>query len=94
VAALISHATGVAPYFVGKPNPLMIRTALNTLDAHSETTALVGDRMDTDIVAGLEAGLHTVLVLTGVSAPEDADRHAYRPSRIVHSVAELVPDLS
>ena len=94
VAALISHATGVAPYFVGKPNPLMIRTALNTLDAHSETTALVGDRMDTDIVAGLEAGLHTVLVLSGVSAPEDADRHAYRPSRIVHSVAELVPDLS
>ena len=55
---------------------------------------LVGDRMDTDIVAGLEAGLHTVLVLSGVSAPEDADRHAYRPSRIVHSVAELVPDLS
>ena len=94
VAALISHATGVAPYFVGKPNPLMIRTALNTLDAHSETTAMIGDRMDTDIVAGLEAGLHTVLVLSGVSGLDDAERHAYRPSRIVQSVAELVPDLS
>ena len=60
VAALISHATGVAPYFVGKPNPLMMRTAMNTLDAHSETTAMVGDRMDTDIVSGLEAGLEGI----------------------------------
>lgn len=94
VAALISHATGVTPYFVGKPNPLMIRTALNTLDAHSETTALVGDRMDTDMVAGLEAGLHTVLVLSGVSTAEDAERHAYRPSRIVASVADLIADLT
>lgn len=93
VAALISHATGVAPYFVGKPNPLMIRTALNTLDVHSETTALVGDRMDTDMVAGLEAGLYTVLVLSGVSTAADAERHAYRPSRIVASVADLVDDL-
>src|SRR5215212_10073296 len=64
VAALISHATGVAPYFVGKPNPLMIRSALNALDAHSETSAMVGDRMDTDVVAGLEAGLEAILVLT------------------------------
>jgi NagD protein len=93
VAALISHATGVAPYFVGKPNPLMIRTALNTLDVHSETTALVGDRMDTDVVAGLEAGLFTVLVLSGVSAAKDAERHAYRPSLVVGSVADLVDDL-
>jgi NagD protein len=94
VAALISHATGVAPYFVGKPNPLMIRTALNTLDVHSETTALVGDRMDTDVVAGLEAGLFTVLVLSGVSAAKDAERHAYRPSLVVGSVADLVDELS
>src|SRR3954465_8911388 len=65
VAALISRATGVAPYFVGKPNPLMMRSALNAIDAHSETTAMVGDRMDTDVVAGLEAGMHTILVLTG-----------------------------
>ena len=65
VAALISRATGVDPYFVGKPNPLMIRSTLNALDAHSEQTAMVGDRMDTDIVAGIEAGLETFLVLTG-----------------------------
>ena len=68
VAALISRATGVDPYFVGKPNPLMMRSALNAIDAHSETTAMIGDRMDTDIVAGLEAGLETILVLTGVTA--------------------------
>jgi NagD protein len=93
VAALISRATGVAPYFVGKPNPLMIRSALNAIDAHSEGTALIGDRMDTDIVAGLEAGLETVLVLTGVTAREDTERHPYRPSRIVDSIAELVDEL-
>ena len=67
VAALISRATGVQPYFVGKPNPLMMRSALNAIDAHSECTAMIGDRMDTDIVAGLEAGLETILVLTGVT---------------------------
>jgi NagD protein len=93
VAALISRATGVAPYFVGKPNPLMIRSALNAIDAHSESTAMIGDRMDTDIVAGLEAGLETVLVLTGVTGLEDAERHPYRPSRIVDSIAELVEEL-
>ena len=57
VAALISRATGVEPYFVGKPNPLMMRSALNAIEAHSEDTAMIGDRLDTDIVAGLEAGL-------------------------------------
>jgi NagD protein len=93
VAALVSRATGVAPYFVGKPNPLMIRSALNAIDAHSESTAMVGDRMDTDIVAGLEAGLETVLVLTGVTAREDTERHPYRPSRIVDSIAELIEEL-
>ena len=93
VAALITRATGVEPYFVGKPNPLMMRTALNTLEAHSETTAMIGDRMDTDIVAGLEAGLETILVLTGVTAAAEAERFPYRPSRIVDSVADLVPEL-
>src|SRR5438094_2412459 len=73
VAALISRATGVDPYFVGKPNPLMMRSALNALDAHSESTAMIGDRMDTDIVAGLEAGLETILVLTGVTSRADAE---------------------
>jgi len=93
VAALISKATGVEPYFVGKPNPLMMRSALNAIDAHSETTAMIGDRMDTDIVSGLEAGLHTILVLTGLTSRHDAERHPYRASRIVDSVADLLDGL-
>ena len=93
VAALISRATGVAPYYVGKPNPLMMRSALNSLGAHSETAAMIGDRMDTDVVAGLEAGMHTVLVLTGSTAAGDIDRYPYRPSRIVDSIADLADDL-
>ena len=92
-AALISRATGVAPYFVGKPNPLMMRSALNALDAHSEHTAMIGDRMDTDVVSGLEAGLEAILVLTGVTLRAEAERHPYRPSRIVESVADLVDEL-
>src|SRR5256886_4492204 len=92
VAALISRATGVEPYFVGKPNPLMMRSALNALDAHSETAAMIGDRMDTDIVSGLEAGMHTILVLTGLTTREDAERYPYRPSQIVDSVADLIED--
>jgi NagD protein len=93
VAALISRATGVAPYFVGKPNPLMMRSALNAIDAHSETTAMVGDRMDTDVVSGLEAGMHTILVLTGSTTRAAAERFPYRPSRIVDSIADLVDEL-
>jgi NagD protein len=93
VAALITKATGVEPYFVGKPNPLMMRSALNALEAHSETTAMIGDRMDTDIVAGLEAGLETILVLSGVTAAAETERFPYRPSRIVDSVADLIDDL-
>jgi NagD protein len=90
VAALISKATGVEPYFVGKPNPLMMREALRTIEAHSEVTAMVGDRMDTDVIAGMEAGLRTILVLTGISTRETAERFPYRPSQIVESVADLV----
>ncbi|MBS1894734.1 MAG: HAD family hydrolase [Actinobacteria bacterium] len=93
VAALITRATGVEPYFVGKPNPLMMRSALNALNAHSETTAMIGDRMDTDIVAGLEAGMQTILVLSGVTTRAEAERFPYRPSRIVDSVADLIDDL-
>ena len=92
VAALISRATGVEPYFVGKPNPLMMRSALNAIDAHSETAAMIGDRMDTDIVSGLEAGMHTILVLTGITSRADAERYPYRPSQIVESVADLIDD--
>ena len=93
VAALISKATGVEPYFVGKPNPLMMRSALNAIDAHSETAAMVGDRMDTDVVSGLEAGMHTVLVLTGSTQRAEAERFPYRPSRIVDSIADLIDEL-
>jgi NagD protein len=93
VAALISRATGVEPYFVGKPNPLMMRSALNAIDAHSETAAMIGDRMDTDVVSGLEAGMETILVLTGLTTGEDAERHPYRPSRIIDSIADLIPEL-
>jgi NagD protein len=93
VAALISRATGRDPYYVGKPNPLMMRSALNNLDAHSETSAMIGDRMDTDVVSGMEAGMETILVLTGVTTPGDAERHPFRPSRIVESVADLIDEL-
>jgi NagD protein len=93
VAALISKATGVKPYFVGKPNPLMMRQALRTIDPHSETTVMIGDRMDTDIVAGIEAGLQTILVLTGITTGEEAQRFPFLPSRIVDSVADLVDDV-
>jgi NagD protein len=93
VAALISRATGVEPYFVGKPNPLMMRSALNALDAHSETTAMIGDRMDTDVVSGLEAGLETILVLSGLTTREEAERFPYRASRTVESIADLVDEL-
>ena len=93
VAALISRATGVDPYFVGKPNPLMMRSALNAIDAHSETTAMIGDRMDTDIVSGLEAGMETILVLSGLTTRDDAERHPYRASRIMQSVADLLDEV-
>ena len=93
VAALISRATGVQPYFVGKPNPLMMRSALNQIDAHSESAAMVGDRMDTDVVSGLEAGMHTVLVLTGSTRRDEVERFPFRPSRVVDSIADLIDEL-
>ncbi len=90
VAAMITSATGRKPYFVGKPNPMMFRSALNRIDAHSETTAMIGDRMDTDVVAGIEAGLYTYLVMTGSTTMSDVDRYPFRPSKVVDSVADLV----
>ncbi len=78
------------PYFVGKPNPLMMRSALNRIDAHSESTVMVGDRMDTDMVSGLEAGLRTILVLTGSTRPDQVERFPYRPTYIRDSVADLI----
>ena len=90
VAALLTEATGQEPYFVGKPNPVMIRSGLNRIGAHSESTAMVGDRMDTDVVAGIEAGLTTYLVLTGSTSRDELTEFAYRPDDVVESVAELV----
>lgn len=89
-AALITKATGKEPYVVGKPNPMMFRSALNRIGAHSENTGMIGDRMDTDVVAGIEAGLHTILVLTGISDPAEVERYPFRPDEIVDSVADLV----
>ena len=93
VAAMITRATGVEPYYVGKPNPLMMRAALNRLGAHSESTVMIGDRMDTDIVAGLEAGMRTVLVLTGIVQESEIDRFPYRPHRVVPSIASLIDEI-
>ena len=90
VAAMITAATGRQPYFVGKPNPMMFRSALNRIDAHSETTAMIGDRMDTDVVAGIEAGLQTFLVLTGSTSAADVEKFPFRPSHVVDSIANLV----
>ncbi|MCC2307707.1 HAD-IIA family hydrolase [Cellulomonas chengniuliangii] len=90
VAAMITAATGRQPYFVGKPNPMMFRSALNRIDAHSETTAMIGDRMDTDVVAGIEAGLQTFLVLTGSTSASDVEKFPFRPSHVVDSIANLV----
>ena len=89
ITAFIEAATGIHPYFVGKPNPLMMRSALRYLGEHSENTVMVGDRMDTDIRVGTEAGLETVLVLTGVTTRGMIAKFPYRPTRIVDSVADL-----
>ena len=91
MAALIEEASGVAPFFVGKPNALMMRTALNYLNVHSENTIMIGDRMDTDIVAGITSGMETILVLTGVTKEEDIDKFPYLPTHIMKSVADIEP---
>jgi NagD protein len=90
IAALITKATGMEPYVVGKPNPMMFRSAMNRIGAHSENTGMIGDRMDTDIVAGIEAGLHTVLVLTGISDPAEIARYPFRPDEILDGVHQLL----
>lgn len=89
MAALIEKATGKAPFFVGKPNPLMMRSALNFLDAHSEESVMVGDRMDTDIIGGIESGMQTILVLSGVTTRSDVENYPYRPTWIAESVADI-----
>jgi NagD protein len=91
VAALMTRATGLSPYYVGKPNPLMMRSALNRLEAHSETTVMIGDRMDTDVIAGIEAGMRTILVLTGSTPRDRVGTFPYRPTTIMESIADVVP---
>jgi 5'-nucleotidase len=93
LVAPIELATGKKPYFVGKPNPLMMRTALRALQTHSAEAFMVGDRMDTDIISGLEAGLRTVLVTTGSTRPEQVETFPYRPTRVVDSIADLVAEV-
>ena len=83
VAAMITSATKREPYVIGKPNPMMFRSAMNKLGAHSKRTAMIGDRMDTDVVAGIEAGLHTVLVMTGIA--DDAEIAGRRPVQPLRS---------
>jgi NagD protein len=90
VAALITKATGREPYFVGKPNPMMFRSALNRIEAHSENTMMIGDRMDTDVVAGIEAGLDTILVLTGSTSEADILKYPFRPGRVLPSIADVI----
>ena len=87
--APIEMATGQTAYFVGKPNPLMMRTGLRILGVHSNDAVMIGDRMDTDIVAGIETGLDTVLVLSGVTKPEDIQKFPYRPRLVLGGVGEI-----
>jgi NagD protein len=91
MGALIEKACGVSPFYIGKPNPLMMRKAMNYGGFHSENTTMIGDRMDTDIIAGIMSGLNTILVLSGVTRREDIVRFPYRPAVIKESVAEIYP---
>lgn len=92
--APIELATGKKAYFIGKPNPFMMRRAVKYLNAASRETVIIGDRMDTDIIAGVEAEVDTVLVLSGVTAPSDINRFAYTPRYVMAGLFELVEKLS
>jgi NagD protein len=75
---------------VGKPNAMMFRSAMNRIEAHAECTAMIGDRMDTDVVAGIEAGLETILVLSGITRADEVARFPFKPSRILDSIVDVV----
>ena len=90
LTAPVEIATGKQAYFCGKPNPLMMRTGLHLLGVHSEEAAMVGDRMDTDVIAGMESGLATVLVLSGCTSRTDVNGYPYRPTYILNGVGEIV----
>jgi len=91
MAALIEKASGKSPFFLGKPNPFMLRSALSYLGVHSENTVMIGDRMDTDILTGMESGMDTILVLSGVTRREQLSEFPYQPKYIVESVKDLYP---
>ena len=88
--APIEMATGKQAYFCGKPNPLMMRTGLKRLGCHSAEAVMVGDRMDTDVISGMECGMSTVLVLSGISTEATLDEYAYRPSAVLDGVGDIV----
>lgn len=89
MAAFIEKATGRAPFFVGKPAPFMMRSAMNYLGVHSQNTVMVGDRMDTDIIAGMQAGMETILVLSGVTRREELSAFPFMPTQVLESVADI-----
>ena len=90
LTAPIEMASGTEAYFCGKPNPLMMRTGLRMLNCHSGEAVMIGDRMDTDVISGMESGMSTVLVLSGISKPETLKRYAYRPSVVFNGVGDIV----
>ena len=90
LVAPIEIATGKKAYFVGKPNPLMLRHGLRKLSCHSDDIAFIGVRMDTDIIAGIESNVDTVLVLSGVTAKEDIDKFPYRPKYVLNGVGDIL----
>lgn len=89
LVAPIEATTGKKAYYVGKPNPLMMRTGLQLLGVHSSEAVMIGDRMDTDIIAGIETGLDTVLVLTGVSTRETINEFPYRPRLVLNGIGDI-----
>ena len=89
LVAPIEMATGTRAYFCGKPNPLMMRTGLRMLNCHSGDAVMIGDRMDTDVVSGMESGMTTVLVLSGVSTEDTLKTFAYRPSIVLNRVGDI-----
>ena len=91
LCAPIEITTGKQAYYIGKPNPLMMRTALHMMHAHGHETAMIGDNMKTDIIAGIESGLDSILVLSGVSTMADIDDYPYRPRLILNGVGDIVP---
>lgn len=89
LAAPIERVTGKRPFYVGKPNPYMMRAALRKIGAHSENTVMIGDNMETDIIAGIQSGMETILVLSGVTDRQDIDKFPYRPTRIFSTVGDI-----